>query len=104
MGAKIALPSFYISILYSFLPYSWLLIHGAYATHLLGVPHWHSLGPRGDLRPAGPSHQASCTCCMSPDPQSFTAHHRGVDSRGWAAAAAGDEDPVGVRRVCMGTP
>lgn len=43
---------------------------------------------------ASPSHQDSCTCCMSPEPQAFTALCGGVDSRGRAAAAAaagGDE-------------
>lgn len=49
---------------------------------------------------------ASRTCCVSPELQSFTALCGGVDSTGWAAAAAGggDEGPVvGDARVC-GTP
>lgn len=43
---------------------------------------------------AGPSHQAPCTCCMSPELRGFfTALCGGVDSRdGPAAAAAEDED------------
>lgn len=44
--------------------------------------------------PASPSHQASCTCSMSPEPRAFTALCGGVDSRGRAAAAAGDEGGV----------
>lgn len=53
--------------------------------------------------PASPSHQASCTCSMSPEPRAFTALCGGVDSRG-RAAAAGDEGLVGEWRVYMRTP
>lgn len=43
---------------------------------------------------ASPSHQAPCTCCMSPELRAFTALCGGVDSRDGpaaAAAAGGDE-------------
>lgn len=106
MGVKIALPctSLFLNLHHLPLPSSWLPIHGAYETHLLGVPRRNCWNPGGDLYPSSPSHQASRTCCVSPEPQSFTALCGGVDSRGWAAAADDDEGPVGVRKMCMGDP
>lgn len=58
--------------------------------------------PGGDLCPSSPSQQAPRTCCVSPEPRSFTALCGGVDSRG--CAAAGDEGPVGGEGSIHGDP